>query len=196
MLALLIVHPALHDAHLAAPLTVQPAPLSATPFLHEHTFPAGNKTRGQLVSYHTPKIFALPCGNSTRTNTLRHGVIDCPPCVARLALRGAVFRALLTGYSHPALARADIPYEIASGVSYNMCVLSRPHGKFVHVRIHSVPALLIVHPALQEAHFAAPFETQPAPVCATPFSHVQTFTTTMMQIGALSHCLDVIARAY
>ena len=46
-----------------------------------------------------------------------------------------------------------------------------------HVPIHWVPSWFADHPTLQNAHFAAPFTRQPAPVCGTPCSHVQMFTT-------------------
>ena len=49
-------------------------------------------------------------------------------------------------------------------------------GKYV--QIHSVRALLIVKPALHDAHCTAPFATQPAPACGTPFLHVQPLAAT------------------
>ena len=47
--------------------------------------------------------------------------------------------------------------------------------KFAHLRLHSVLALLIVHPVLHAKHFAVPFTGQSAPVSATPFIHVHVF---------------------
>ena len=47
----------------------------------------------------------------------------------------------------------------------------------MHVRIHSVRARLRVHPVLHDAHLAAPFIVQAAPVATTPFLQVQLFPT-------------------
>ena len=64
---------------------------------------------------------------------------------------------------------------------YNACARAlhyrlRSHTrKRAHVPLQAVLAGLMVHPVSQESHSAAPFVGQSAPVCSTPFSHVQMF---------------------
>ena len=47
VLSWLIVHPVLHDLHLAAPSTEQSPPLSAKPSLHVHVFAANGMAEKQ-----------------------------------------------------------------------------------------------------------------------------------------------------
>ena len=104
--------------------------------------------------------------------------VQCPTRLTRLALFDSVHGTIRAGLRHAIVARARIALQPQhTQIIFASCEFARYiRNACMHVRIHSVPMLLRVHPVLHDLHFAAPFEGQYAAVCATPSSHEHLFT--------------------
>ena len=110
------------------------------------------------------------------TDALGVGEVDCPSSVARDALGSTAHRAMRAGLRHSIVAKAHIGYKMMQPTSSQSAKLM--DFCKCDVQIHSVLSWLIVHPVLHDAHIAAAFTRQTAPVSATPFLHVHELTTT------------------